>query len=315
MMCAHRTCNPLVLPWDVPPHLPAPSVLLTVPHQPQPNPLRSPPRSSPNNTATHRLSPLGAISRPPIPHVLTPLAPFPRSDSWKTARWMPIERLRDDLRMRETDGDYKDAGGRSQEAEAAHKGTEADKETSDSDGRGMINQGVTAALAARDANTNGVDSHPIQEQVLGETSEPLMSALTRLHEVPTSKFQSTEGVVVLTQWIVGKWKLTIGNDIAYAMTWTELKNKMTDKYYPRTEIKKLEVGLWELKVKEIGKYVGGLPDMIHGSVVASKPKTVQEATKMAIKVMDKRIRTFAERQTESKRKFEDTSRNSQNQQQ
>ncbi|GKE79745.1 hypothetical protein Tco_1549745, partial [Tanacetum coccineum] len=98
----------------------------------------------------------------------------------------------------------------------------------------------------------------------------------------------------------------------------ELKKKMTEKYCPRTEIKKLEVELWELKVKEsdkIEKYVGGLPDMIHGSVVASKPKIMQEATEMAIKVMDNRIRTFAERQTESKRKFEDTSRNSQNQQQ
>ncbi|GJT68583.1 putative reverse transcriptase domain-containing protein [Tanacetum coccineum] len=52
----------------------------------------------------------------------------------------------------------------------------------------------------------------------------------------------------------------------------------------------------------IEKYVGGLPDMIHGSVVASKPKTIQEATEMAIEVMDKRIRTFADRQTENKRK-------------
>ncbi|GJS88092.1 putative reverse transcriptase domain-containing protein [Tanacetum coccineum] len=49
---------------------------------------------------------------------------------------------------------------------------------------------------------------------------------------------------------------------------------------------------------KIEKYVGGLPDMIHGSVVASKPKTMQEATEMAIEVMDKRIRTFADRQTE-----------------
>ncbi|GJV30791.1 hypothetical protein Tco_1391191 [Tanacetum coccineum] len=38
---------------------------------------------------------------------------------------------------------------------------------------------------------------------------------------------------------------------------------MTDKYYPRGEIKKLEVEMWNLKVKESGKiekYVGGLPD-------------------------------------------------------
>ncbi|GJY22049.1 putative reverse transcriptase domain-containing protein [Tanacetum coccineum] len=73
------------------------------------------------------------------------------------------------------------------------------------------------------------------------------------------------------------------------MTWTELKKKITDKYCPRTDIKKLEVELLELKVKgtdvigynqrfhelallsgrmfpeesdKIKKYVGGLPDMI-----------------------------------------------------
>ncbi|GJZ23810.1 putative reverse transcriptase domain-containing protein [Tanacetum coccineum] len=42
---------------------------------------------------------------------------------------------------------------------------------------------------------------------------------------------------------------------------------------------------------------------------------MQEATKMAIEVLDKRICTFVDRQTESKRKFKDTSRNTQNQQQ
>ncbi|GJS95004.1 putative reverse transcriptase domain-containing protein [Tanacetum coccineum] len=70
-----------------------------------------------------------------------------------------------------------------------------------------------------------------------------------------------------------------------------------------------------LESDKIVKYVGGLPDMIHGSVVASKPKIMQEATEMAIEVMDKKIRTFVERQTESKRKFEDTPRNNQNKQQ
>ncbi|GKG31159.1 hypothetical protein Tco_0423647, partial [Tanacetum coccineum] len=35
---------------------------------------------------------------------------------------------------------------------------------------------------------------------------------------------------------------------------------------------------------------------------ASKPKTMQEATEMEIEVMDKRIRTFVDRQTENKRK-------------
>ncbi|GJS85122.1 hypothetical protein Tco_0751663 [Tanacetum coccineum] len=66
---------------------------------------------------------------------------------------------------------------------------------------------------------------------------------------------------------------------------------------------------------KIEKYIGGLPNMIHGSVVASKPKTMQDAVEITTELMDKKICTFAERQTESKRKFEDTSRNTQNQQQ
>nr|GFC43974.1 hypothetical protein [Tanacetum cinerariifolium] len=55
--------------------------------------------------------------------------------------------------------------------------------------------------------------------------------------------------------------------------------------------------------------------MIHGSVVASKPKTMQEAIEIATELMDKKIRTFAERETASKRKFKNTSRNTHNQQQ
>nr|GFC50748.1 hypothetical protein [Tanacetum cinerariifolium] len=93
---------------------------------------------------------------------------------------------------------------------------------------------------------------------------------------------------------------------------------MTNKYCPQNEIKKIEMELWELKVKEadkIEKYVGGLPDMIHGSVVASKPKTMQEAIEIATELMDKKVRTFAERETASKRKFENTSRTTRNQQQ
>ncbi|GKG10593.1 hypothetical protein Tco_0341993 [Tanacetum coccineum] len=56
---------------------------------------------------------------------------------------------------------------------------------------------------------------------------------------------------------------------------------------------------------KIEKYVGGLPDMIHGSVMASKPKTMQDAIEFATELMDKKIRTFAERQSENKRKQDD----------
>ncbi|GKA13241.1 reverse transcriptase domain-containing protein, partial [Tanacetum coccineum] len=66
---------------------------------------------------------------------------------------------------------------------------------------------------------------------------------------------------------------------------------------------------------KIEKYVGGLSDMIHGSVMASKPKTMQDAIKFATELMDNNINTFVERQADNKRKFDDTSKNNQNQQQ
>nr|GEX21807.1 reverse transcriptase domain-containing protein [Tanacetum cinerariifolium] len=65
----------------------------------------------------------------------------------------------------------------------------------------------------------------------------------------------------------------------------------------------------------VKRYIGGLPDSIHGSVAASKPKTMQEDTEMATGLMYKKIRTYAERLAAYKRKFEDTSRNNQGRQQ
>nr|GEV94155.1 reverse transcriptase domain-containing protein [Tanacetum cinerariifolium] len=102
---------------------------------------------------------------------------------------------------------------------------------------------------------------------------------------------------------------TVGPDAAYAMTWVDMKKKITDKYYPRGEMKKLE------KAYKIKRYVGGLSDVIHGSVVASRPKTMQEAIKMENEVIDKRNNSWAERQAENQRKVDDTFRSNQSQQQ
>ncbi|GJX32766.1 hypothetical protein Tco_0242621 [Tanacetum coccineum] len=48
--------------------------------------------------------------------------------------------------------------------------------------------------------------------------------------------------------------------------------------------------------------VGGLPDMILGSVMASKPKTMQDAIEFVTELMDQKIRTFAERQAKKEQK-------------
>nr|GFA75628.1 integrase, catalytic region, zinc finger, CCHC-type, peptidase aspartic, catalytic [Tanacetum cinerariifolium] len=48
-------------------------------------------------------------------------------------------------------------------------------------------------------------------------------------------------------------------------------------------------------------YVEGLPDMIQGSVMAFKPKIIQESIEFATKLMDQKIHTFAGRQAENKK--------------
>ncbi|GJX55194.1 reverse transcriptase domain-containing protein [Tanacetum coccineum] len=100
---------------------------------------------------------------------------------------------------------------------------------------------------------------------------------------------------------------TVGHDAAYGMTWKTLMKMLTDKYYPRSDIKKLEIKIWNLKVKGmdvVEKYVGGLRDMIQGSVMASKPKTMQEAIEIANDLMDQKVRAYANRQAENKRKLD-----------
>nr|GEY15604.1 reverse transcriptase domain-containing protein [Tanacetum cinerariifolium] len=144
----------------------------------------------------------------------------------------------------------------------------------------MIDQGVIAALAARDANRNGDDSH-------------------------------TSGTGNALTWWNSHVKTTTP-EAAHAMPWRTLEKMMTDKYYPRGEIKKLEFEMWNLKVKEIHKvkkYVDGLPDMIHGSVMATKPKTMQDAIEFVTELMKKKLNTWAKRQADNKRKSDDTTWN------
>nr|GFB61295.1 hypothetical protein [Tanacetum cinerariifolium] len=64
---------------------------------------------------------------------------------------------------------------------------------------------------------------------------------------------------------------------------------------------------------KVERYIGSLPDMIYGSAKASKPRSMQEAIEFATETMDKKMLTHAERQAEHKRKFDDTSRNTQHQ--
>nr|GFB69792.1 hypothetical protein [Tanacetum cinerariifolium] len=117
----------------------------------------------------------------------------------------------------------------------------------------------------------------------------------------------------------------VSQEVAYAMRWRTLKQMMTTKYCPRGEIKKLEVKLWNLKVKgtyitiytlrfqeftllcgkmfseesgEIERYVGGLPEMIRGNVMSYEPKTMQKAIESANNQMDQKLLGIVDRSEE-----------------
>ncbi|GJU70982.1 uncharacterized mitochondrial protein-like protein [Tanacetum coccineum] len=137
--------------------------------------------------------------------------------------------------------------------------------------KAMIDQRVTAALAARDADRsmNGDDKFGNGKSKC--SVENLIQVLPLYLPWNCSKK------------LVGSSHVKdVGHDVAYAMTWADLKKMMTDKYCPRTKIKKLEAELWNLKVKEsdkIERYVGGFHDMIHRIEIATE-------------LMDKKIRTL-----------------------
>nr|GEV24833.1 hypothetical protein [Tanacetum cinerariifolium] len=62
----------------------------------------------------------------------------------------------------------------------------------------------------------------------------------------------------------------------------------------------------ELKrqLTSVDKYISGLPDNIHGNVMAARAKTLDDAIELANDLMDQKLRTYAERQTENKRKLD-----------
>ncbi|GJY37982.1 putative reverse transcriptase domain-containing protein [Tanacetum coccineum] len=102
----------------------------------------------------------------------------------------------------------------------------------------------------------------------------------------------TEGIVGLTRWIV-KASESVSNISGCAIENQEvLKKKMTDKYCPHSEIKKLEIKLWNLKVD---KYISGLPDNIYENVKSSRPKTLDETIELANDLMDQKLRTYVKR--------------------
>nr|GEU90604.1 hypothetical protein [Tanacetum cinerariifolium] len=193
--------------------------------------------------------------------------------------------------------------------------------------KALITRGVADALEEIEANKTSRNSDDIHDSGTGSRRTERVAyecSYSDCFKCQPLNFKGTEGVVGLAQWfekiefvfhisnytvacqikfstctLQGKaltwWNShvkTVGHDVAYEMTWIALVKMITNKYCLIGEIKKLEIKLYNLKVKgtdvesyskhfqelalmcdrmfpeesdEIEKYVGGLPDMNHGS--------------------------------------------------
>ncbi|GJZ90673.1 putative reverse transcriptase domain-containing protein [Tanacetum coccineum] len=143
----------------------------------------------------------------------------------------------------------------------------------------------------------------------------------------------------LTWW--NSHKRTIGTEAAFSMSWRELMKLMTKVYCPRNEIQKMETELWNLTVKNndlaaytqrfqeltmmctkmvpeeedrVEKFIGGLPDNIQGNVIAAEPTRLQDAVRIANNLMDQKLKGYAVKNTENKRRFEVNQRDNRGQQ-
>nr|GFA23194.1 hypothetical protein [Tanacetum cinerariifolium] len=99
---------------------------------------------------------------------------------------------------------------------------------------------------------------------------------------------------------------TVGHDAAYAMTWEILKKKLMDKYCPKA-FPRISLDVHKFisnETEKVDKYISGLPDNIHGNVMSSRPKTLDDAIELANDLMDEKLRTYAKRQAENKRKLD-----------
>nr|GEX82826.1 reverse transcriptase domain-containing protein [Tanacetum cinerariifolium] len=185
-------------------------------------------------------------------------------------------------------------------------------------------------------------------------------------------FNGTEGVVRLIRWfertesVFSRSNCAEENKVAFAtgtltndsltwwnsyaqpiwieqanrITWTELKRILTNKYYPRTEIKKMEDEFYNLSVKgnDLKTYVrrfqelavlcpnmvpnneklmevfiGRLPRSIKGNVIDLKPQTIEEAINITQRLIDQVTKHNSIQGTnDHKRKFEDKRKNKSN---
>ncbi|GJU06787.1 hypothetical protein Tco_1123217 [Tanacetum coccineum] len=99
-------------------------------------------------------------------------------------------------------------------------------------------------------------------------------------------FKGTEGVVVLSQWL----KMM---ELVFHISGCAIDNQVKFATCTLLELALMCTKFLADETKKVDKYISGLPDNIHGNVMSARPKTLDDAIKLANDLMDQKLRTYA----------------------
>nr|GEX56048.1 reverse transcriptase domain-containing protein [Tanacetum cinerariifolium] len=160
--------------------------------------------------------------------------------------------------------------------------------------------GVAAAMAEAEASRvrNGYDSNGS-----GSRLAQVVRKCTYLDFLKCQplNFKGTEAVVRLTQWS-RSYMVKLPCKDCYSGSCSGIGMENFKENNDRQELALMCDRMFPEESDRVEKYIGGLPDMIHDSVKATRPKTMQESIEFATELMDKRIRDVVE----NKQKFKGT---------
>ncbi|GJQ96545.1 putative reverse transcriptase domain-containing protein [Tanacetum coccineum] len=198
-------------------------------------------------------------------------------------------------------------------------------------GTGNGNNGGDNGDGNENRNVNGRGDRPVAREC---TYQDFMKCQ------PLS-FKGTEGVVGLIRWSEKMETVFHISNCPERYQVKELLKLMTEVYCLRNKIQKMESELWNLLVKNndmaiytqrfqeltmmctkmvpeeedrVEKFIGGLPDNIQGNVIAAEPTRLQDAVRIANNLMDQKLKGYAVRNAENKRRLNNNYRNNRGQQ-
>nr|GEX00020.1 putative reverse transcriptase domain-containing protein [Tanacetum cinerariifolium] len=213
--------------------------------------------------------------------------------------------------------------------------------------RALISRGVDDALAEhefqRNNNLNGDGSQGSGSGITRPVRPTRECTYTDFLKCQPMNFKATEGVVGLTQWFVrievvfniSNWAVEnqvkfdtctlhgvaltwwrshakiVGHDATYGVPWNTLMKMITVKYCPRNKIKKLEMEIWELKVKgtDLASYTQRFQelDLLYGRMFLEESDKIEKLQiKRSLRTLQRTIRTNNNNKTRGKTLVEPT---------